>query len=207
MRTRLTHMVMAAALLLPGLASAQQDQTDDSAIRYQIAKHLTRASFDAFFPFRDGWRDARKIAQKIEIKVEGRASRQNGAARQTVKWRIKESEGKQVPKLGGVAQIWTYATSARPSYYPRTDVGDVQVMRVAPKGWRLSSAAVSLKPGASESRADLAKRGVQAYLGRQGFGKLLQGRDLSSAGIRVRTSGDSILWKAGRKVGGDGRVS
>jgi hypothetical protein len=196
--------------LLVGSASAKGNKGNqtDATIRYQIARHLVQAHFDAFFPYRDGWRDARKIAQKIEIQPGRSLAVQNGAIRQEIKWRIKDrNKRKNAPALGGVATTWSYGAGDRPSYYPTMDVGDVQVTGVG-KGWNVStssSSRLTRRPG--ETKASMARRGLQTFLHQQGFDALASGRDLGNSGIKVRTRGNTLLWKAGLKVQGDGRAS
>jgi len=193
---RVTTAVM-GLLLFAGLARAEQ--SGDATIRYQIARHLVQASFDGFFPYRDGWRDARKIAQKIELQRGKTKGAQNGAAMQEVRWRIADG-----PALGGVATLWRYGAGDRPAYYPTTDVGNVKVVGVG-QGFKARERSVRLKPDRGESKASLARQAVRTHLQRQGFGALLAGRDLSDGGIKVRTVGTTVLYKAGLKTGGDGR--
>ena len=193
---RVTTAVM-GLLLLAGLARAEQN--DDATIRYQIARHLVQARFDGFFPYRDGWRDVRKIAQKIELKRARPRGTQNGAAKQEIRWRI--SDG---PALGGVATLWRYGAGDRPAYYPTTDVGDVKVVGVG-QGFKGRERSIRVKSGQGGSKASLARQAVRAHLQRQGFDALLTGRDLSDGGIKVRTVGNTVLYKAGLKTGGDGR--
>ena len=191
---RITATAVLGLLLLAGTARAQQN--DEATIRYQIARHLVQSNFDGFFPFRDGWRDATKIAQKIEIKRGKAQGIENGAKRQQIRWRVTDG-----PALGGVASLWRYNTGDRPAYYPTTDVGDVQVTGVG----RGASQGRQIKAKPGESLASLARRGVRTHLQQQGFGAVLAGHDLSDRGIKVSTRGTTVLWKAGLKVGGDGR--
>ena len=189
--------IVGATLLAGGAARAQQP--DEATIRYQIARHLVQARFDGFFPYRDGWRDARKIAPKIQLEPAKPGGKQNGAARQEVRWRVANGPG-----LGGVATLWRYGAKDRPAYYPATDVGDVKILGVG-QGIRGASSSLRLRQRKGESKASLARRSVRAHLQRSGFAPLLAGRDLSDSGIKVRARGNTVLWKAGLKVGGDGR--
>jgi hypothetical protein len=86
------------------------------------------------------------------------------------------------------------------------DVGDVQVTGVG-KGWNVSTSAIRLTQRPGESKASMARRGLRSFLHHQGFDQLASGRDLGDSGIKVRTRGNTLLWKAGLKVRGDGRAS
>lgn len=203
-------VVLTSALCL-GSSRAQVNQhQDQGTIRYQIARHLLHSGFSRYFPLNNGYRDARSMARNIEFKQDSvKARLKHGASLSQISWRIKDGSESGVPKLGGTAHIWSYAQGARPAYYPTSDVGDVQITRgtIASKSWSTSSGAIQLQRKSGESKASFARRCVSTYLAANGFDTLAGSRQADLSSVKVRTRGQTVNWKAGKMVHGDGRSS
>jgi hypothetical protein len=201
-------VVLTSALCLgPARAQINQHQ-DQGTIRYQIARHLLHSGFSRYFPWRNGYRDARAMARNIEFKVDGvKARLKHGASSSQISWRIKDASKNSLPGLGGTATIWSYAQGARPAYTPTTDVGDVEITRgsIPSKSWNTGSGTIELQRKSDEPKARFARRCVSTYLSANGFDTLAGSRQADLSSVKVRTRGQSASWKAGKMTHGDGR--